>query len=308
MNGNIPFILFFILFLIIFYLLIKSFSNGEEDSIKSRLDRIREENQPEEEAIYNRPFRERVLKPVVENVGKSLLKLAPTEWIRSMETKIIMAGKPKNRGVKDWLTLQAIFILILPGGILLLMTQMHAPLKNILLMTISSAAAIILYPNMTLNSIIRKRQKEILKALPDVMDLLTVSVEAGLNFDAALAKVVEKMPGTLSKEFETVLQEIKVGRSKKDALYDMADRLSVQDLRSFIGAVVQADQLGVSLGRVLRIQAEQIRLNRKQRIQEQTMKAPVKILMPMVIFIFPVIFIVLLGPVVLNLMDMFTAW
>lgn len=308
MNGNIPFILFFILFLIIFYLLIKSFSNGEEDSIKSRLDRIREENQPEEEAIYNRPFRERVLKPVVENVGKSLLKLAPTEWIRSMETKIIMAGKPKNRGVKDWLTLQAIFILILPGGILLLMTQMHAPLKNILLMTISSAAAIILYPNMTLNSIIRKRQKEILKALPDVMDLLTVSVEAGLNFDAALAKVVEKMPGTLSKEFETVLQEIKVGRSKKDALYDMADRLSVQDLRSFIGAVVQADQLGVSLGRVLRIQAEQIRLNRKQRIQEQAMKAPVKILMPMVIFIFPVIFIVLLGPVVLNLMDMFTAW
>ncbi len=308
MNGNIPYILFFILFLIIFYLLLKAFSNRDEDSIKSRLDRIREENQPEEEAIYNRPFKERVIKPVVESVGKSLLKLAPTEWIRSMETKIIMAGKPKNRGVKDWLTLQAIFILIIPGGILLLMTQMHAPLKNILLMTISSAAAIILYPNMTLNSIIRKRQKEILKALPDVMDLLTVSVEAGLNFDAALSKVVEKMPGTLSKEFETVLQEIKVGRSKKDALYDMADRLSVQDLRSFIGAVVQADQLGVSLGRVLRIQAEQIRLNRKQRIQEQAMKAPVKILIPMVIFIFPVIFIVLLGPVALNLLDMFAGW
>lgn len=189
-----------------------------------------------------------------------------------------------------------------------MMTQLHAPLKSTVMVTLSITAIILLYPSMTLNSKIRVRQKEILKSLPDVMDLLTVSVEAGLNFDAALSRVVEKMPGTLSREFETVLQEIKVGRSKKDALYDMADRLSVQDLRSFIAAVVQADQLGVSLGRVLRIQAEQIRLNRKQRIQEQAMKAPVKILIPMVIFIFPVIFIVLLGPVAINLIDMFSNW
>lgn len=307
MPGSTPFILFFFLFFLIFYLLIKAFS-GKEDSIRSRLERIRQEGEPEEEAIYNRPFSERVMKPIAESVGKSLLKLAPTEWIRSMETKIIMAGKPRNWGVKEWLTLQAVTLLILPGGLYFLMSRLHAPMKNTLLMTLSIAAIIILYPNMTLNSKIRNRQKEILKSLPDVMDMLTVSVEAGLNFDAALAKVTEKMPGTLSREFETVLQEIKVGRSKKDALYDMADRLSVQDLRSFIGAVVQADQLGVSLGRVLRIQAEQIRQNRKQRIQEQAMKAPVKILIPMVVFIFPVIFIVLLGPVAINLLDMFSGW
>ena len=190
--------------------------------------------------------------------------------------------------------------------IFLLFNQLHVPIKNTILVTVSVVLIGILYPNLVLNSKIRERQKEILKTLPDVMDLLTVSVEAGLNFDAALSKVVEKMPGTLSKEFDTVLQEMKVGRSKKDSLYDMADRLNVQDLRSFIGAVVQADQLGVSLGRVLRIQAEQIRSNRKQRISEQAMKAPIKILVPMVIFIFPVIFIVLLGPVVINLMDMFT--
>ncbi len=307
MNDNASFIIFFFLFFINLYLLIRAFS-GKEDSIQSRLERIKEEGQTEEETIYSKPFSERVIKPVIENVGKSLLKLAPTEWIRNMETKIIMAGKPKNRGVKDWITLQAILILLFPGGVLFMMTQLHAPLKSTVMVTLSITAIILLYPSMTLNSKIRVRQKEILKSLPDVMDLLTVSVEAGLNFDAALSRVVEKMPGTLSREFETVLQEIKVGRSKKDALYDMADRLSVQDLRSFIAAVVQADQLGVSLGRVLRIQAEQIRLNRKQRIQEQAMKAPVKILIPMVIFIFPVIFIVLLGPVAINLIDMFSNW
>ena len=307
MNGIFPFILLFSLIVTAIYYLIKAFS-ANEDTIQARLERIREDGQTEEETMYSKPFSERVIKPVMESVGKGLLKLAPTEWIRSMEAKIIMAGKPKNRGVKDWITLQAIFILIFPGGILFLLSQLHALLKDLLMVVVAITAVIILYPNMTLNSKIRTRQKEILKSLPDVMDLLTVSVEAGLNFDAALSKVVQKMPGTLSREFETVLQEIKVGRSKKDALYDMADRLSVQDLRSFIGAVVQADQLGVSLGRVLRIQAEQIRLNRKQRIQEQAMKAPVKILIPMVIFIFPVIFIVLLGPVVINLLDMFAAW
>jgi len=307
MNGSFIAITSVILMSAAVYYLINGLSVSG-DTIKSRLNRIKEDGQTGDEAIYSKPFSERVLKPVFENIGKGLLKLAPTEWIHSMEQKIIMAGKPKGRSVKDWLTLQAIFTLVFPGLILLLLTQLHAPVKNTVLITLSMAAVGLLYPNLVLNSKIRARHKEILKNLPDVMDLLTVSVEAGLNFDAALARVVEKMPGTLSDEFETVLQEIKVGRSKREALYDMADRLNVQDLRSFIGAVVQADQLGVSLGRVLRIQSEQIRLNRKQRIQEKAMKAPVKILLPMVIFIFPVIFIVLLGPVVLNLMDMFKTW
>jgi len=143
--------------------------------------------------------------------------------------------------------------------------------------------------------------------MPDIMDLLTVSVEAGLGFDAALSKVVDKMPGTLSEEFVVLLSEIKIGKTRKDAMYQMADRIGVPDFRSFISAVVQADQLGVSLGRVLRIQSDQIRVNRKQRIQEKAMKAPIKMLIPMVVFIFPAIFIVLLGPTVINLIHMFAS-
>jgi tight adherence protein C len=202
--------------------------------------------------------------------------------------------------------MQAFLTVGLPLLILIVYLQLRIDLKNLLLVTSATAVVGVLFPNMSLNGKIRKRQSEVMKSLPDIMDLLTVSVEAGLTFDSALSKVVEKMPGSLSKEFEVVLQEIKVGKSKKDALYQMADRIGVQDLRSFVSSVIQADQLGVSLGRVLRIQSEQIRQNRKQRISEKAMKAPVKMLMPMIVFIFPSIFIVLLGPIVINIIKMFT--
>lgn len=251
-------------------------------------------------------FKERVIKPVLEGVGKAVLRLAPKEMIAGMENKIIMAGKPYNWGVKNWLGIQVFMILGLPVLILLFYIQFRMDVSNLILIVFASVLIGMLFPNMMLNGKIRKRQSEVTKSLPDIMDLLTVSVEAGLTFDSALSKVVEKMPGSLAREFETVLQEIKVGKTKKEALYQMADRIGVQDLRSFVSAVVQADQLGVSLGRVLRLQAEQIRQNRKQRISEKAMKAPIKMLIPMVIFIFPTIFIVLLGPVVINLIDMFT--
>lgn len=275
--------------------------------ISERLNYIRyqtEDSMIEDELSTS--FKERVIKPVLEGVGKAVLRLAPKEMIAGMENKIIMAGKPYNWGVKNWLGIQAFMILGLPVLILLFYIQFRMDVSNLILIIFASALIGMLFPNMMLNSKIRKRQSEVAKSMPDIMDLLTVSVEAGLTFDSALSKVVEKMPGSLAREFETVLQEIKVGKTKKEALYQMADRIGVQDLRSFVSAVVQADQLGVSLGRVLRLQSEQIRQNRKQRISEKAMKAPIKMLIPMVVFIFPTIFIVLLGSVVINLISMFS--
>ena len=250
-------------------------------------------------------FEERIIKPVLEGIGKAVLRLAPKEMITNMANKIIMAGKPYSWGVKNWLGIQAFMILGLPVLILILYIQFRMDVGDLFLIILASVIIGLLFPDMILNAKIRKRQSEITKSLPDIMDLLTVSVEAGLTFDSALSKVVEKMPGPLAREFEIVLQEIKVGKSKKEALYQMSDRIGVQDLRSFVSAVVQAEQLGVSLGRVLRLQSEQIRLNRKQRISEKAMKAPIKMLIPMVVFIFPVIFIVLLGPIVINLIGIF---
>ena len=143
------------------------------------------------------------------------------------------------------------------------------------------------------------------KSLPDVLDLISVSVEAGLSFDAALQKVVEKTSGPLTQEFEKTLQEINMGKPRREALRDMADRINVNDITVFLSAVIQADQLGVSISNVLSIQSKQVRENRRMRAEEAAQKAPVKILIPLVVFIFPTLLIVLLGPAVLQILDNF---
>jgi tight adherence protein C len=282
-------------------------SNKKEANISQRLQRIKdqtEQDMPEDE--LSRSFSDRVFKPLLENLGKTFMRLAPNEFVSNMERRIEMAGRPNDWGVKNWIGLMASLTIGMPVFILIIYIELRIDLKSIIMVALAAALIGILFPNMTLSSKIKKRQTEVMKTLPDIMDLITVSVEAGLTFDAALSRVVEKMPGTLAKEFAVVIQEVKVGKSKKDALYQMADRIGVQDFRSFVGAVIQADQLGVSLGRVLRIQSDQIRQNRKQQIQQKAMKAPIKMLIPMVVFIFPTIFIVILGPVVINLIDLFT--
>ncbi len=142
--------------------------------------------------------------------------------------------------------------------------------------------------------------------MPDVLDLLTVSVEAGLGFDAALLKVVEKQKGVLADELMRVLQEIKMGRPRRESLRDLAKRNKpAEDLNNVVASLVQADQLGISIGGVLRNQAKQIRQKQRQRAEEKAQKAPVKMMIPLVFFVFPTIFIIVLGPAVIQIMDMF---
>jgi tight adherence protein C len=161
----------------------------------------------------------------------------------------------------------------------------------------------LLAPNYWLKSRIKQRQEEIVRTLPDILDLIMVSVEAGLGFDAAIMKVVEKQKGALATEFSTVLQEIKIGKPRRDALRDMARRNNIEDLSNVIAALVQADQLGISIGGVLRNQAKQVRQKRRQRAQEQAQKAPVKIMIPLVFFIFTSVFIVILGPAMITILE-----
>lgn len=298
-----PYAYLLLLPLVAFFYTLFNRGGKDEASVKNRLEKIkRQSNSVIDEELEGKSFSERVMRPMLEGIGKNLLRLTPNEVVTNLEKKIVMSGKPYNWTVKNWLGIQAVVTLVMPAIILFIFLQVNADPKRILLMVGAVAMMGILFPNLILNGKIRNRQKDIMKTLPDIMDLLTVSVEAGLSFDSALSKVVDKMPGVLSREFDVLLQEMKVGKSRKEAMYQMTDRIGVMDFRSFISAVVQADQLGVSLGRVLRIQSEQIRQNRKQRIQEKAMKAPIKMLIPMIVFIFPSIFIVLLGPVMLNIM------
>jgi tight adherence protein C len=156
-------------------------------------------------------------------------------------------------------------------------------------------------PEMLVNSIIQRRQKTIRQAMPDALDLLTICVEAGLGFDGAMAKVHEKWENPLSLAFGRVMREIQLGKLRREALRDMADRIGISEMTSFVAAVIQSEQLGVSMAKVLRIQSDQMRVRRRQRAEEEAHKAPIKMLIPMGVLIFPSICIVLMTPAVLRL-------
>jgi tight adherence protein C len=157
-------------------------------------------------------------------------------------------------------------------------------------------------PGIWLGQKIGKRKKEILKALPDAIDLLSISVEAGLGFDQALSRVAVKWDNELSWEFQRMLSEMRVGKSRREALKELAARTGVDDLATFVTSIVQADQLGVSITQVLRIQAVQLRQRRRQRAEEQAHKAPILMLFPMIFLIFPAIYVVILGPAIPQVM------
>lgn len=273
--------------------------------ISIRLDKIAKEDTKSLDSELNQPLFARVIRPMLDNISRIVLKITPKELISSYEKKVIMAGNPFNLSVKDWMNIQVAVILCFPALTVLIGFYTGMEAKTIIFASLIEIVIGLMLPKLLLGKKTGERQKEINNSLPDVLDLLTVSVEAGLGFDGALAKVIDKMPGALADEFGNVLQEMKVGKQKRDALKDMADRVGLHDLSTFVGSIIQADQLGVSIGNVLRVQSEQMRQKRRQRAQEKAMKAPVKMLIPMVLFIFPTIFSVLIGPVIIKVIHVF---
>ena len=175
-----------------------------------------------------------------------------------------------------------------------------------LLFVLVGAVAGFILPSFFVSSRARRRQSRVSADLPDALDLLAVSVEAGMGFDGAVSKLTEHMDGPLIEEFELALGEMRIGESRSDALKKMADRVAVPEMAAFVRAIIQADQLGISLGRILRVQATDARLKRQAAAEERAMKAPIKMLFPLVIFIFPAMFIVILGPAFLNLGKLFS--
>jgi tight adherence protein C len=251
----------------------------------------------------SKPFVERAIRPVVLKLAQLTTRAMPTKKKVSLQKKLLMAGNPYDLTPNEFMAIQYAFMTGLPLIGIVITLPFGWPISKLALVAIGAIILGQLIPEYYLKLKSKSRQEEIQKALPDVLDLLTVSVEAGLGFDAALAKVVEKIKGVLSEEFSRVLQEVKMGKPKRDALRDLGFRTGVDDLTAFIGAIIQADQLGVSIGNVLRLQSEQMRIKRRQRAEEKAMKAPIKILIPLLFFIFPTIFIVLLGPALIQFLD-----
>jgi len=280
---------------------------GEEDPLMDRLGEYaaRGEITDLEEIELSQPLTERVFFPVARKMGQLALRFTPQNAIQATSKKLELAGNP---GGMDPTVFWALRMAGLSLGALLFFVATIAPEGSFLegrglLIGIPAAAMGFFLPELWLGGRISKRQNDVRKAMPDALDLLTICVEAGLGFDAAMAKVYEKWDNVVARAFGRVIREIQLGKLRRDSLKDMADRLGVAEMTSFIAAVIQSEQLGVSLARVLRIQADQMRIKRRQRAEEAAHKAPIKMLIPLAILIFPSICLVLMTPAVLMLMQ-----
>jgi tight adherence protein C len=261
-----------------------------------------------EELELQQPFIERTLRPLAAGLSRRVSGIASSSFQEKAEKRLALAGNPGNLRVADWLGVKVVAAVV--GGIVffllfVVLSVMRLPIPINFGMAIVGVLLGYTVPEFWLGGRVRKRQHAILLQIPDALDLLTISVRAGLGFDAALGKVVEKLQGPLTEEFRRALAEVRVGKARREALRDIVPRTEVVPLTNFIGAIIQAEQLGVSISKVLQVQSEQLRIERRQRAEEQAAKAPIKMLFPLVGCIFPSLFIVILGPaiilIILNL-------
>ena len=258
-----------------------------------------------EEIELSEPFSDRIIKPVLRTIANAFARLTPRSNLENIQHNLDLAGNPYGWTPMEFTGVRSAAAVLCVGLAFALTFLAHSPLRNRILATAVGGAFGYFLPTVWLTLKIRTRQANILKALPDALDLLTISVEAGLGFDAAMTKVTEKWTNELSEAFTRVLIEIQMGTLRRDALRAMASRSGVPDLTSFVAAIIQADQLGVSLARVLHIQSEQMRIRRRQRAEELAHTAPIKMMVPLVFLVFPALFVVLLGPAIPSLRSAF---
>jgi tight adherence protein C len=280
-------------------------SRKPSDSLQSRLAEysMRETPATLEEIELSMPFRERVLAPMIRRASGFATRFTPAKTLESTRHKLDLAGNPNNWSPSEFFGIRVIACVALGALIFFVLTLANVEFfPNRVMFTLLFATLGFMLPALWLGNKISNRKDSVIKSLPDALDLLTICVEAGLGFDQAIQKVAEKWDNELSRSFARVLHEIRLGKTRRVALRDMAERLDVSDVTSFIAAVIQAEQLGVSIAKVLRIQSDQMRVRRRQRAEEKAHQAPVKMLFPMVFLIFPAIWVVLLGPAILQVM------
>ncbi len=276
---------------------------AEEDPLTMRIEEFaaREELVSIEDIELSMPLKDRIIVPIVRRISEFMVRFTPQKTLENTTHMLELAGNPRDMSAAFFSVarLAASFV----GLILAIMLTKNVEGSKRLIYILGSAIGAFYLPIMLLQSSIDRRKQSIVKKLPDALDLMTICVDAGLTFNAAMQKVDEKWDDALASEFGRVIYEMQLGKSRRQSLKDMVDRMDVPDVSSFIAAVLQADQLGVGIGKVLRIQSEQMRIKRRQRAQEKAQQAPVKMLFPMVFLIFPSIFVVLLGPAAFQFMD-----
>ncbi|MCS6963164.1 MAG: type II secretion system F family protein [Thermoflexus sp.] len=277
----------------------------EEEVLQARLAEYAARDVPVtlEEIELSIPFTQRVIVPILRQIAEFISRFTPQSIIEDTRRRLELAGNPVRLDAAEFFVLRILAGLGLFGLAYVLLWR--APVVQRWALSLALGGIGFYYPMLWLNQQIARRKKEILKTLPDALDLLVICVEAGLGFDAAMQRVAERWNNELGKAFARVLREIALGRSRKDALRDMAARVDLPEMTTFVAAIIQAEQLGVSIAKVLHIQADQMRLRRRQRAEELARQAPIKMLFPLVFLIFPAIFVVLLGPALLIVIKQF---
>ncbi len=251
------------------------------------------------------PFIERVMAPAAAFFVGLLKRFLPTEYVDKLRHKLVIAGRGSAEQIDQFLVVRLLSVVAIPVLWLVVGTMTNLTGKTLLAVIVFIGIAGAIGPDAWLNRVVAERQLTMRRKLPDILDLLTISVEAGLGFEQALARTVTMVPGPLSEEFSRMLGEMRAGSSRADALYALDARAELPELRSFILALIQADTFGVSIGSILRSQAAEMRVKRHQLAQELAQKAPVKMLFPMVFCIMPALFVIIAGPAVLGIFSAF---
>lgn len=259
-----------------------------------------------EEAELQQPFMERVVLPMIEKIGEMSARFTPQKLLQETTLKLELAGNPGRIDAATFLATRFVGAALFGGGLLLIALSARTwPVSRTVFVVGLFTVIGFFFPQLWLQSRINRRQGEVRKALPDALDLLTICVEAGLGFDAAMAKVAEKWENELSLMFGRTIREVQLGKTQREALRDMADRIGLPELTSFVAAVIQSQILGVSLAKVLRIQSDQMRMKRRQFAEELAHKAPVKMIIPMAVLTFPSIMIILMAPAAFQIAGAF---
>lgn len=296
-----------VLFIIVGVISVNLRQNAEEeDPLQARLAEYLQSGEVVslEEIELSQPFSERVIVPIIKKIGEISARFTPQKAIQDTSRRLELAGHPWPIDAATFLAIRFILAVMLGGLVTVMVLLSPAPnLSDNALYIFGATFGGFYLPHLMLTNKITNRQKEIRKAMPDALDLLTICVEAGLGFEAAMSKVSEKWDNQLSLAFGRTLREIQLGKPRRDAMRDMADRLGVAEMTSFVAAIIQSEQLGVSMAKILRIQSEQMRIKRRQRAEEEAHKAPVKMVLPMAFLMFPTILIIILTPAAMQIFN-----
>jgi tight adherence protein C len=271
-------------------------------TVRDRLKQYVPEARSLRELEMRASFYERAVSPILRGLAQIVQSRTPEASIAKIRQRLLVAGK-SNMTVADFLGMKGLVAILFVLAMAAIVALLHVSLLRAVVFLGFALVAGFFGPDLWLRQEANKRRTALTNALPDALDLLTIMVEAGLGFDGALQRLVDKAVNPLTLEFNTMLQEIRLGKSNREALRSLAERCDVEDISSFVSSLIQAQQLGVALARVLRIQAFQMRLKRRQRAEVKAHQAPIKMLFPMVFLTFPAMFIIILGPAVPQIMD-----